>query len=171
MNSQKETDNIVNSADGGYDNVSEFIPIAQPTADTLTKLASLQASDVAGDRLSFSPCSSLTSLTPCSAIDALIVGAETLSNYLRTKRTWTGRIVLLTDGESPMEIENWESIAKKLSKFEYRITIMYDFPISSRVFLTVRSGVDFDDDEIDFKEEGKPHIKVTQRDSDSTQVI
>jgi len=56
MNSRKETDNIVNRADGGYDNVSELIPIAQPTADTLTKLASLQASDVAGDRLSSSPC-------------------------------------------------------------------------------------------------------------------
>lgn len=27
-----------------------------------------------------------------------------------------------------MEIENWESIAKKLNKFEYRITIMYDLP-------------------------------------------
>ena len=128
MNSQKETDNIVNRADGGYDNVSEFIPIAQPTADTLTKLASLQASDVAGDRLSSSPCISLTSLTSCLAVDALIVGAETLGNYLRTKRSWTGRIVLLTDGESPMEIEKWESIAKKLSEFSYRITIMYVLP-------------------------------------------
>ena len=125
MNSRKETDNIVNRADGGYDNVSELIPIAQPTADTLTKLASLQASDVTGDRLSSSPCISLTSLTPCLAVDALIVGAETLSNYLRTKRSWTGKIVLLTDGESPMEIEKWESIAKKLNSFKYRITIMY----------------------------------------------
>jgi ATP-dependent DNA helicase 2 subunit 2 len=51
MNSQKETDNIVNRADGGYDNVTEFIPIAQPNAGTLTKLASLEASDVSGDRV------------------------------------------------------------------------------------------------------------------------
>jgi len=34
-------------------------------------------------------------------------------------------------------------------------------PLSPRVPLTVRSGVDFDDDEIDFQEEGKSHIKVT----------
>jgi ATP-dependent DNA helicase 2 subunit 2 len=61
------------------------------------------------------------------AVDALIVGAETLSIYLRTKRTWTGRIVLLTDGESPIQIENWELIAKKLSSFNFRITIMYVF--------------------------------------------
>ena len=71
---------------------------------------------------------SLKNLTSLLAVDALIVGAETLSIYLRTKRTWTGRIVLLTDGESPMEIEKWEPIAKKLSDFNYRITIMYDFP-------------------------------------------
>jgi ATP-dependent DNA helicase 2 subunit 2 len=50
MNPQKETDNIVNRADGGYDNVIEYIPIAQPNAGTLTKLASLEASDVSGDR-------------------------------------------------------------------------------------------------------------------------
>ena len=47
--------------------------------------------------------------------------------FLRTKRTWTGRIVLLTDGESPIEIEKWESIAKKLSGFNFRITIMCVF--------------------------------------------
>jgi ATP-dependent DNA helicase 2 subunit 2 len=59
------------------------------------------------------------------AIDALIVGAETLSNYIRTKRSWTGKMVLLTDGESPIQIEKWEFIAKKLSSFNFRITIMY----------------------------------------------
>ncbi|KAF8480890.1 SPOC domain-like protein [Russula ochroleuca] len=123
----EETVNIVNRADGGYDHVTEFIPIAQPNADTLAKLAALQASNVSGD-----------------PVDALIVGAETLSNYLRTKRSWTGRIVLLTDGESPIQIERWELIAKKLNSFNFRITII---------------GVDFDDDEIDFHEEGKSHIK------------
>ena len=48
----KETDNIVNKADGGYDHITEFISIAQPTADTLAKLTTLQASDVSGDRSS-----------------------------------------------------------------------------------------------------------------------
>jgi hypothetical protein len=106
---------------------------------------------------------SLDSLTRRLAVDALIVGAETLSNYLRTKRTWTGRIVLLTDGESPIQIENWESIAKKLSSFKFRITIVCVLPTlaASIRILIVRSGVDFDDDEIDFHEEGKSHIKVT----------
>jgi ATP-dependent DNA helicase 2 subunit 2 len=77
---------------------------------------------------------SFIKLTSCLAVDALIVGAETLSNYLRTKRTWTGKIVLLTDGESPIQIEKWESIAKKLNSFNFRITIMYvsyTFPAST----------------------------------------
>jgi hypothetical protein len=43
---------MVNKADGGYDHVTEFIPIAQPTADTLAKLATLQASNLSGDRWS-----------------------------------------------------------------------------------------------------------------------
>jgi ATP-dependent DNA helicase 2 subunit 2 len=48
---------MVNRADGGYDNVTEYIPIAQPNAGTLTQLASLEASGVSGDRAlsSFSP--------------------------------------------------------------------------------------------------------------------
>ncbi|KAI9512304.1 SPOC domain-like protein [Russula earlei] len=123
----EETDNVVNRTDGGYDNISEFLPIAQPSADTLSKLATLQPSNVSGD-----------------PVDALVVGAETLNNYLRTKRSWTGKIVLLTDGESPIHIEKWELIARKLTSFNFRITII---------------GVDFDDDEIDFHEEGKSHIK------------
>ncbi|KAI0286720.1 SPOC domain-like protein [Russula aff. rugulosa BPL654] len=125
----EETHNIVNRTDGGYDRVTEFLSIAQPNADTLAKLATLQPSNVSGD-----------------PVDALIVGAETLKIFLRTKRTWTGKIVLLTDGESPIEIEKWESIAKKLSGFNFRITII---------------GADFDDDEIDFHEEGKSHIKAS----------
>jgi ATP-dependent DNA helicase 2 subunit 2 len=107
---------------------------------------------------------SLTSFSSCSAVDALIVGAETLSNYLKTKRSWTGRIVLLTDGESPLQIETWELIAKKLNGFNFRITIVYVLlSLLPKLPLIVRSGVDFDDDEIDFHEEGKSHIKVNLR--------
>ncbi|KAI0307520.1 SPOC domain-like protein [Multifurca ochricompacta] len=125
-----ETNNIINRKDGGYDHVTEFLQIGQPNADTLAKLASLRAStsNVPGD----------------VAIDALIVGIETLSNYLATKRSWTGRLVLLTDGESPIEIVDWEAIAKRLNSFNYRLSII---------------GVDFDDDEIDFHEKGKSHVK------------
>ena len=46
----EETDNIINEKNGGYDHVSEYIPIAQPNANTLGKLQSLRPSTTAGDR-------------------------------------------------------------------------------------------------------------------------
>ena len=52
MNTREETDNIVNRKDGGYDRVTEFLSIAQPNADTLAKLATLQPSNECGDRSS-----------------------------------------------------------------------------------------------------------------------
>jgi len=67
----------------------------------------------------------LKSLMQCAAIDALIVAAETLNNYLAKKQSWSGRMVLLTDGESPIEIGDWEAIARKLNTFKTRITIVY----------------------------------------------
>ena len=60
-----------------------------------------------------------------AAIDALIVGAETLNNYLAKKPSWSSRMVLLTDGENPIEIGDWEAIARKLNTFNVRITIVY----------------------------------------------
>jgi hypothetical protein len=51
-NSTIDTDNIINEKNGGYENVSEYIPIAQPTAATLSKLDELQPSSVIGDRAS-----------------------------------------------------------------------------------------------------------------------
>ncbi|KAF8272335.1 SPOC like C-terminal domain-containing protein [Lactarius quietus] len=123
----EETDNVIHRKDGGYDHVTELIQIGQPNADTLAKLAALEVSSVAGD-----------------PVDALIVGAETLNNFLTKKPSWSGRMVLLTDGENPIEIGDWEAIARKLNTFNVRITIV---------------GVDFDDEEIDFCEEGKSLIK------------
>ncbi len=61
----------------------------------------------------------------CAAVDALIVGAETLNNFLAKKPSWSGRVVLLTDGENPIEIGDWEAIARKLNTFKVRITIVY----------------------------------------------
>lgn len=46
----KDTDNVINEKNGGYEHVTEFIPIGKPDASTLAKLASLQPSEVVGDR-------------------------------------------------------------------------------------------------------------------------
>ncbi|TFK76643.1 SPOC domain-like protein [Pluteus cervinus] len=124
----EETNNIINEKNGGYDNVSEYIPIAQPNANTLAKLHELQPSSTIGD-----------------PIDALIVGIETQANYLGTKK-WTRKIVIVTDGDNPIEIEDWEAIVKKMDGLDITLTIV---------------GVDFDDDEFPFIEEDKSHVKAT----------
>jgi hypothetical protein len=59
------------------------------------------------------------------AIDALIVGVETQDRYLGNKKTWTRKIVLLTDGENPIEIEDWEATIDKINALKIRLVIMY----------------------------------------------
>ena len=54
----------------------------------------------------------------------MIVGIETQDIYLEKKRTWTRKIVLVTDGESPMEVEEWEAIVKKMSSLNIFLTIV-----------------------------------------------
>ena len=44
------TSNIINEKNGGYERVSEYIPIGQPNNGTLAKLQALQASEESGDR-------------------------------------------------------------------------------------------------------------------------
>ncbi|KAG2132365.1 SPOC like C-terminal domain-containing protein [Suillus clintonianus] len=124
----EETDNIIHEKNGGYQHVSEYIPITQPNSTTLAKLDALQPSENSGD-----------------PIDALIVGIETQDIYLEKKRTWTRKIVLVTDGQSPMEIEDWEATVKKMNALAISFTVI---------------GIDFDDDEFPFHEEDKSSIKV-----------
>ncbi|KAF9448857.1 SPOC domain-like protein [Macrolepiota fuliginosa MF-IS2] len=119
----EETDNIVNDKNGGYDNVEEYIAIGQPNGDTLSKIDDLRPSTVAGD-----------------AIDGLIVGIETQAEYLSTKKTWTRKIVLLTNAECPIEVEDWEAIVKKMNALDISLTIV---------------GIDFDDEELPFTEPNK----------------
>lgn len=63
------------------------------------------------------------------AIDALIVGIETQARYLAKKATWTRKIVLVTDAESPIEVEDWEATVKKMDSLNISLTIMYAFPL------------------------------------------
>ncbi|KXN84807.1 ATP-dependent DNA helicase II subunit 2 [Leucoagaricus sp. SymC.cos] len=128
------TDNIINIKNGGYDNVMEYIPIAQPNGETLAKLNALEPSAVAGD----------TMLTIISAIDGLIVGIETQADYLASKKSWTRKIVLLTNAECPIEVEDWEATVNKMDALDISLTII---------------GVDFDDEELPFTEPNKTLYK------------
>lgn len=63
------------------------------------------------------------------AIDALIVGIETQAQYLAKKATWTRKIVLVTDAESPIEIEDWEATVKKMDALNISLTVVYAAPV------------------------------------------
>jgi hypothetical protein len=63
------------------------------------------------------------------AIDALIVGIETQAQYLAKKASWTRKIVLVTDAESPIEIEDWEATVKKMDALNISLTIVYASPV------------------------------------------
>jgi ATP-dependent DNA helicase 2 subunit 2 len=156
-----DTDNIINERNGGYDNVSEYISIGQPSATTLSKLDLLEPSEVVGDRRSLLFFPQTFAYASHTAIDALIVAIETQAEYLSSKKTWTRKIVLLTDGENHIEIEDWEATVKKMKALNVHLTIMY---VSSyRGTSLTRSyfrGVDFDDDELPYHEENKSDIKV-----------
>ncbi|KAJ7674432.1 SPOC like C-terminal domain-containing protein [Mycena rosella] len=124
-----KTRNILNKRmKGGYDRVLEYIPVAQPNAGTLAKLDALEPSDEAGDPL-----------------DALIVAIETQDDYLGSKKTWTRKLVLVTDGESPIEVEDLPETINRINKLEIAMTIV---------------GIDFDDEELPFEEDDKSDIKA-----------
>jgi ATP-dependent DNA helicase 2 subunit 2 len=60
-----------------------------------------------------------------SAIDALIVGVETQDAHLGNKKTWTRKIIIVTDGESPIEIEDWELTVKKMDSLNVGLTVVF----------------------------------------------
>ncbi|EPQ61200.1 SPOC domain-like protein [Gloeophyllum trabeum ATCC 11539] len=123
----EETKNIIHDKSGGYEHVMNYIDITMPNAGTLAKLSELEPSEEVGD-----------------PIDALVVGIETQRTYLANKKTWTKKIVLLTDGANPIEVEDWEAIVEKMNTLDISLTIV---------------GVDFDDDELPFHEGNKSTIK------------
>ncbi|KAH0590171.1 hypothetical protein H2248_000344 [Termitomyces sp. 'cryptogamus'] len=125
----EDTNNIINEQNGGYENVSDYIPIAQPNAATLSKLDALKATDIYGDPL-----------------DAIIVGIHTQAVHLASKKTWTRKIVLITDGESPIELEDWEATVDKMNSLNVSMTIV---------------GVDFDSENFGYVEANKTEMKKT----------
>ncbi|CUA73760.1 ATP-dependent DNA helicase II subunit 2 [Rhizoctonia solani] len=121
----EETQNVVEDAHPGegYTNIVEYIPIAQPTPSTLSKIAAITPSTHFGD-----------------PINGIIVAIQTQSEYLIRKPSWTRRMVLVTDGETPLEIEDWEATADKINELAINTTII---------------GVDFDDEDFPFIEPDK----------------
>ncbi|KAL5640802.1 hypothetical protein ACGC1H_001326 [Rhizoctonia solani] len=125
----EDTQNVVEDAHPGegYTNIVEYIPIAHPTPSTLSKIAAIAPSTHFGD-----------------PINGMIVAIQTQSEYLIRKPSWTRRMVLVTDGETPLEIEDWEATVDKINELAINTTII---------------GVDFDDEDFPFIEPDKSPVK------------
>ncbi|KAJ7785660.1 SPOC domain-like protein [Mycena metata] len=123
-----KTRNILNKRmKDGYERVQEYISIGQPNAATLAKLDALEPSDEAGDPL-----------------DAVIVAVETQDDHLGSKK-WTRKMVLVTDGEYPIEVDDLQETMNRINNLEIGVTVV---------------GIDFDDEEFPYIEEDKSHIKA-----------
>ena len=62
--------------------------------------------------------------TAAPAIDALIVGIEAQEQLFSKKPSYRRRIVLVTDGENPIEIEDWKATVRKLQDTNTKVAIM-----------------------------------------------
>ena len=70
-------------------------------------------------------------------------------------------MVLLTDGENPVELEDWEAAADKMNSLNIKLAVMYVFFVFVICSILIAySGVDFDDEYYGFNEEDKSNIKV-----------
>ena len=54
---------------------------------------------------------------------------EAQDQFLEKKTTWTRKIVILTDGENPMEVEDWEATVKKMSALNIGLTVVSVAPV------------------------------------------
>jgi ATP-dependent DNA helicase 2 subunit 2 len=95
------------------------------------------------------------------ALDALIVAIETQDDHLASKRTWTRKMVLVTDGENPIEVEDLPETINRINDLDISLTIVYVHSRRRcRIFMLFYSGIDFDDEEYGYQEEDKSGIKV-----------
>ena len=93
------------------------------------------------------------------------MGIETQGQYLASKKTWTRKIVLITDGENPIEVEDWEATAKKMNSLNLGFTLVSVYLPSLMVRISTiasHSGVDFDDEEFPYTEPDKSNFKVNE---------
>ncbi|KAK5636689.1 hypothetical protein RRF57_012401 [Xylaria bambusicola] len=128
-----DTDNPLDSQDGGegYEHISVLQELGPMTMGSLTALRdSVKTSNTQiGD-----------------AISAIVLAVEMIEKFTK-KLKYNRRIVLVTDGEAPIDNSDIDDIAQKIKRSGIQLTVLLD------------RGVDFDDSEFGFKEEDKSGIK------------
>ena len=88
-----ETDNYLNTNQGGYESVQEVVPMEKPDATTIQYISNIKPGAESGD-----------------LIDGIVVGQDVL-NRTNVKKAFNKILVLVTDGETEVEgVEDLETI-------------------------------------------------------------
>lgn len=95
------------------------------------------------------------------AISAIVVALSMIEVFTK-KLKYNRRIILVTNGETPIDDESLEDVAGRLNDSNIELVVMY----VQRLFLSgchadTASGVDFDDADYGFKEEDKSSGKAS----------
>lgn len=132
--------------DEGYENISVLQELGPMTMSSLRALQTLivPSSAVSGD-----------------AISAIVVAVDLIDTFTK-KLKWIRKIVLVTDGQGPMDADDIGDIAAKMNDSNIELTVLYEnhHLIPHTPADETTSGVDFDDPEYGFKEEDKSPTKV-----------
>ena len=165
-----ETNNPVNKREGGYENVSEYIPVEQPNSSTIAKLDELRASeDSIGDR-------ELKALM--IATEPIIHVAHPSHGRPHRRRPNAGRSPSVKED---LDTENHDRHRRRVANGTRGLGSdraedkRAGGPVGSGVcaFLPFRlalhlacthcifSGVDFDSEEYGYHQENKSHVKVS----------
>ncbi|KAJ4229891.1 ATP-dependent DNA helicase yku80 [Fusarium solani] len=122
-----ETDNKLQD-DDGYENIAVLQELGPMSMSSLRNLQSvIKPSETwSGD-----------------AISAIVVAVDMMDTFTK-KLKWNRKIILITDGQGPMDADGLSDISKKMNDSNIQLTVL---------------GVDFDNPDYGFKEEDKPNTK------------
>ncbi|KAH6624996.1 ATP-dependent DNA helicase II subunit 2 [Chaetomium sp. MPI-SDFR-AT-0129] len=126
----EDTDNAQDTEGlGGYEHISVLQNLGPMTMTSLRELrSSVQPSNNYGG----------------DAISAIVVALKMIEVFTK-KLKYKRRIILMTNGETPIEEDSAEDVAAKLNDFGIELVVI---------------GVDFDDSDYGFKEEDKSRVKA-----------
>ncbi|RSL41737.1 hypothetical protein CEP53_012583 [Fusarium sp. AF-6] len=122
-----ETDNKLQD-DDGYENIAVLQELGPMSMTSLRNLQSVikPSNTWSGD-----------------AISAIVVAVDMMDTFTK-KLKWNRKIILITDGQGPMDADDLSDISKKMNDSNIQLTVL---------------GVDFDNPDYGFKEEDKPNTK------------
>ena len=50
---------------------------------------------------------------------------ETQDRFLKSKKSWTRKMYLVTDADSPIELDEWKTTVEKMNSVDLIFTIMF----------------------------------------------